>query len=765
MDPILFIQDLFVILLSAAVAGIICRGIGISPVLGYLIVGLIMGTPEIVFPYVTDEERLEALSQLGLVFLMFSIGLRFRLEKIKVLGIRLILSTFLTALALFSLLRWGALVLGQSPEAAFCLAAIFLCSSSAIIGKILQERRLSHERFGQIALGMTLMEDIVAVVILAILGSLLVGGSGTGGVGIVGTVGLVVGFAVLLVVLGLIFLTRLADWVRNYAGGEVLMILVVGTVLGSALLASKAGYSLALGAFLSGLILAESRPRVEIERNFTGMRDVFLTIFFVVIGMQVELQSLPAVWHWIVLGTVVAILGRSITVYLTLLLVCEKPRTALGAALLLTPLGEFSFIIAALGISAGILPASFQGIAVGIAVGTTFLSPLLASQRDRIAQWLGLSKEPSRQMESYRNFWQSFGRVAENHRLWLIIRHRLVQIAFEVILVSSLLVFSQPLGEWISRVSGVGGDNWLSPVILGSVLLITTPLIYAVIRNLHAVSWITLEYLEKIHPDLRQVSPIIRPVAVTLIMSVLFLWWWNLLPAITGVYWILPAYLVILLLLGVIFRRKMVLVHSQFRDALETTLQDEESTLAKVRKSLPTESWGVKLEEVILPDDTIWAGKTIAATGLREQTGVSIVGLERQGFALSTISPQGHLFPGDQLLLLGQPEGLAKACSRLSETQDRTSTEALQSITLESVLVEKGSSAEGQELISLRWPAKFRVQVVGQEREGKKTANPEARSQLRAGDQLLLMGNLADLNQVRKECTTPVQPGEEEKKP
>ena len=767
MDPILFIQDLVIILLSAAIAGMICRRIGLSPVLGYLVAGLIIGTPEIVFPYVTDEERLRALSQLGLVFLMFSIGLRFRLQRIKALGFRVVLAAFLTALSLFTLLRWGALIGGFSPEAAFCLAAMFLSSSSAIIGKLLQERRLSHERYGQIAMGMTLLEDIVAVVVLAILGSLVVGEMGDAGAGVLGTIGLVIGFTVLLVVLGLVFLTRIVAWIRRKSGGELLMIFVVGVVLGAALVASKAGYSLALGAFVSGLILAESRPRVEIERNFTGMRDVFLTIFFVVIGMQVEVRILPEIWGWIVLAVAIAMIGRALVVTGTLILVCEPPRTALGAGLLLTPLGEFSFIIAALAISAGFLPPTVQGIAVGSAVLTTLLTPLIAGQHDRLVQWLPRRHVRSGWFDHYRIFWESVARMAESHQLWRLLRMRIVQVAVEVILVSSLLVFSPPLVKWVMGFIATETEapaGTLPLVLNGLLFLLAAPLIYAIIRNLHAMAWLVCEYLGKVYPDLRSSTATLRNGIVLIIMTFLAVWWWNLLPQTTGFYWIIPAWLLMVLLLGFLFRRKLVLVYSQFQVALEETLQEEGSTKARVRKSLPAESWGIRLEEVNLPDDTVWAGRMIAETRLREKTGVSIVGLERQGFALSTLSPQGHLFPGDQLLLLGTREGLPKALALLNETQADHQAEALQAMVLESAAIEAGSAAEGKTLIELRWPTRYRVQVVGQERKGRKTANPEASTCLLAGDHLLLMGSLHDIQMVRQECSrapdpeSPVQP-------
>ncbi|MCC5788831.1 MAG: cation:proton antiporter [Opitutales bacterium] len=755
MSPVLLIQDLAVILVAATIFGFLCRRFGLSPILGYLLAGLIIGTPEITFPYVTDEDRLTAISLLGLVFLMFSIGLQFRLRRIREMGFPIVIATFLIAMMIFTVFRWGAGMAGLSPEAGLCLAAIFMVSSSAVIGKVLQESHLSHQRFGQIALGITLMEDIVAVILLAVLGSVLGQNAGTGeGIGILGTIGLVIGFALVLLVGGFLIFPRLLRWSQKWGTSELVMVLVVGVLLALALLADNVGYSLALGAFLFGIVISETRQRTEVERSFAGLKHVFLTIFFVAIGMQVEVATFPLVWHWIVLGALMAILGRAVFAYIALLLICERPRSALSSALCLTPIGEFSFVIAGIAVAGGLMPSEFQTVAVGVAILTSLVSPVLATRGDLVGQWIGLREEPGKPFQAYQKFWQEIRLLSENSSLWRMVRRRTGHILLEVLLASALVVFARPVSLWLTDFVATHYDQkllWVEYVVLALAFGVFLPLAYSIGRNLNALLLMIGEFAEKDFPDLRAYGPALRSVLLAVVAFGLLLWWWNLLPIEWVGHWVFPIVLLLVGVAGVVFRRRMIYWHSQFRDVLEETVQGEEEEPERLFAQITPSGWNIEVEESILPDSSKWAGKTIQATALRNVTGASIVGLERQGYALESIGPSTHLFPGDRILILGTDEQRKKAMAHLGQMGDESQEEAgIGDLVLENLVVEEKSKLVGQTLADLEWPLRYGVQVVGLERKGEKHTTPGARTVLEEGDQLLLLGRSPDCQRLRQ---------------
>ncbi|HBR95071.1 MAG TPA: hypothetical protein DEA90_13000 [Opitutae bacterium] len=339
----------------------------------------------ITFPYVTDVVRIQLLSQLGLVFLMFFIGLSLRLRKLRQVGLGVMLATVITALGTLTLARCSALLLGFDETTALFLAAMLMGSSSAIVGKLIYDNQLMHRRAGQLALAMTLLEDIVAIVMLGYLGSYVAmeQASGNAGMGeIFGTVALLIAFVALIILPGIVVLPRWLNRFEKRGGIELETLIVAGLLFAMAWLALSAGYSIALGAFLCGVILAETKRVQAIERSFSGLKDIFVALFFTAIGMAIDVTRFPEALGIIALGVTLAFLVRPIAATLGFLSVCEDEEVAMKAAFCVTPIGEFSFVIAGLGVASGILDDTMQVAAVGISFVTSLLAPMTVKKSD-----------------------------------------------------------------------------------------------------------------------------------------------------------------------------------------------------------------------------------------------------------------------------------------------------------------------------------------------------------------------------------------------
>lgn len=742
-DPVFFIQDLAVILLSAAVFGYLCGRIGLSPVVGYLFAGLVVGTPEITVPYVTDPDRLAVIAQLGVVFLMFSIGLQFRLRRVRELGPRIVLATAILAVLVLTFARGAADFLALSGVAGLFLAAVFMNSSSAIIGKVIGDEGLGHERYGQVALGVTLMEDIVSVVMLAVLGSYIALEVGRAQQSPLGIILMLTGFAVFVLLVGLLVVPRILRRIGRAGQADLASIFVAGSLLALALIAVRAGYSLALGAFLFGMIVAETSQRAWIERNFRGLKDVFLTVFFVTIGMTIEVQAIPGALKWILLGTAGALVGRSAAAFVALAAVGERPRQAMQSALCLTPIGEFSFIIAGIAVAGGIFSETFQVAVVGTALLTSMVSPLLAKNAPRLTAFLAEGRHPrlDEWHAVYAGLWRGGG-TSRSSAFWRIFNVRIAQVVLESIFVLMVLVFAESVLHWLL---GIVSPPELFPegfVVVafwvGVCVLCLIPLV-AIWRNLAAMAMI----LEDARGRGTVRGRILAAVFRFGFFAILAISIWNLLPDGTTRLWILAAVAALTVFFVAAGWRSMVQWHSRVEVALKENLANGGGVAARrLFEGYREDEWKLNIEEYTLPDDTALGGLSLRDYNLRARTGCSLVGIERHGYALRSIGPETQLFPGDELLLLGSRSQIAAARRFLgghAQTSYEDSTRQ-RDLVLESIVIPENDAAAGRTLAELDWSGRYGVQVVALRRNGSVDLSVDGSSRIEAGDTILLMG-------------------------
>lgn len=757
-DPMLFIQDLAVILLAAAVCGWISSKLQLSPIVGYLIAGVIVGTPQITFPYVTDEDRIAVISQLGVVFLMFSIGLQFRLRRIRELGLSVVFAAALTAIFVLSFGRLAATIAGMGQLEAFALAAVFVTSSSAIIAKTVQDSGLSHARHGQLALGVTLLEDIVAVAVMAVLGTLLLTTEAARTPSSGYLVTLMLGFAATVLITGWLIIPRLLKWLGRSGQTDISHIFLAGVLLMLAWLAVQAGYSLAMGAFLFGMIVAESRQRAEVERSFLGLRDVFLTVFFVTIGMRIEISQFAHAWLYILLGTAFAIAVRGGSAFLAFMLCGERPAASLRAAALLTPIGEFSFIIIGLAVAANVLPEVLSAATVGIALTTCITAPLLSKLA---VHWVGSGETDAKPiaLDRYHNVYrQLLGKIRTlfpGGILWRLLRKRLIQISIEILLVATVLAFADPI-FWQLK-DRIAWPDLMAPGLVQSIywLVLCMALLIPVLaiwRNAAAVGLILADYSNRTgglrNKALLQIIAF-SPQWLCALLLVFILW--HLLPSGEMRLWLAGSLLAAGLLALALGWRMMVRWHSHLEVALESGFTKDDRARELQKQAIESSSgWNLSVEELTLTDDAYACGKTLAELALRQQTGCSLVGIERAGFALHSITSATQLFAGDVLLLLGAKHEIQQARNLLrTVSNDDTISHGFVDHMTETHRVAAHSRACGRTLAELDWSNRYQVQVLARRKDSRQELIPAANSIIEAGDLLLLFGRKAALQRLQ----------------
>lgn len=741
-----FIKDLAVVMLVAGLVGWLCHRVGLSVIVGFLAAGMFIGPYTPPFSLVTDIGRIETLAQVGLVFLMFSIGMKLSLRKLRRLGLPLLVATAVTALIVYNLSRLGSPLLGYTGSTAVFFGAMLIVSSSAIIGKVLQETGLTHEKAGQMAMGITVLEDVVAVISLALLNSVvLFGGMGDAKVG--QTLGLLSAFVALAGVIGLLAVPWLLRRLGESASEELQTLMVAGLMLGLALTAQKAGYSLAMGAFILGSIIAETPQRAQIDRVFEGARDMFSAVFFVSIGMQIDVRLLGQSWLLVIGAAVLALLARPLGGTVAMLVTGVQLREATRVGLMITPIGEFSFIIAQLGVTSGVVPPNFGAVAVGLSLVTAIAAPVLTRRSGPISDWIA-AKQPA-WLEGWLGY---YGRLLDRLQqmqkrsvLWQLSRKRLIQISLEMLLVTGLFVFSEQMFDLVrdylpQDARFPRGAEVLFWSVLGLIAL--APL-FAIWRNISALSMLIAEVSTQGHPKSARLAPVVDTGLKIGAAFVLLLWLNAILPVSGAARW-LPAVVLVLLLLGLLLlRRRLVYWHSMLEVELQEMLErgDQKFTGTTAPWMAPHGEWNLALTDCVLPDMADCRGRTLGELALRTQFGCTVAGVERQGVMVGNPTGDMVLYPRDKVLLLGTAAQVAATRDFLQRATGQPVTSTFDDVRMESVEVPPGSGLHDRTLAELALGRSHGLQVAGINRAGRRILNPHGDEKIFTGDSVLVLGS------------------------
>jgi CPA2 family monovalent cation:H+ antiporter-2 len=721
---------------------------------------MIVGPHTPPFSLVTDPGRIDTAAQVGLVFLMFGIGLRLSVRKLRRLGLALLLAlllaVFTAAIVMYSLSRLLGLSLGWSGTESLFLAGMLMISSSAIISKILHETGATHERAGQLAIGVSVLEDVVAVVMLTLLNSIVQFGGAGGGVPVMDTLGRLGAFIVVAGIAGLLVVPWLLKRMSIAADEELQTLGLAALLFALALVAQRAGYSLALGAFLLGTIVAETPHRHQVERTFEGMRDVFSAVFFVAIGMQIDLHLLWASAPLILGVALFTFVGRTFAASAGLALIGTPAKDALRAGLAVTPIGEFSFIIAQLGVTSGVVPARFYPLAVGVSLLTTLVAPALTRRSERIADAL-LARQPrwlDTWLQYYRAWLEGIQQRQSRNLLWQLSRKRIVQVGVGALFVSGLVVFSRQIFTLLERWLG---RDWLFPhglevIYWASVILVTLAPLVAIWRNLSAMAMLYAEISTKGHARQKTLRPMVETALKIGAGTALFVWLSAILPAEGTAKWLLVLSAVFTLGALLLLRRKLIYWHSELEVELQDMLAADSGRMTATTAPWlrPHEDWNLHIADCLLPDLADCQGRKLTDLGLRSKFGCTVVGIERQGFMIPLPPPETVLYPRDKVLLLGTVEqvlGGKKFLGAVSGSPEALST--FEEVSMEALTVPAWSRAGGCTLGEIAPMQAHGVLVAGINRCGVRILNPRAEEVVREGDEVLALGTPAQIRSFK----------------
>ena len=584
MHAISFIQDLAVIMLVAGVVTILFHRLKQPVVLGYIVAGFIIGPHTPPFGLIHDEDTIKTLAELGVIFLMFCLGLEFSLRKLFKVGATAFIAAFLEII----LMIWIGYEIGRwfdwNTMDSLFLGAILAISSTTIIVKALNDLKMKNQRFAQLIFGVLIVEDILGIGIIALLSSIAVSGTVSSGE-VFSTVGKLSLFMIVALVIGILLVPRLLAYVAKFESNEMLLITVLGLCFGFCLLVVKLEYSMVLGAFLIGAIMAESRQLIKIERLIEPVRDMFSAIFFVAIGLMIDPQILLQYAWPIAVITVAVVLGKMLSCGLGAFIAGNDGRASLRVGMGLSQIGEFSFIIAALGMTLQVTSDFLYPVAVAVSAITTLLTPYLIRGADPLSLKIAavMPKRLSRVFGMYGEWLRSIQPQGEGAMLASMIRKIILQVGVNLALVVAIFFagsfFAARIGGYLE--GWISDPSWQKALIWGGALLLSLPFLIAAYRKLKALSMLLAEMSVK--PEMagrhtQRVRRVIAELIPILSLLVIFLLLAALSASILPTNKLLVLIAVVTAAVAAVLWRWFIRVHTRMQVALLETLDNHKDT-------------------------------------------------------------------------------------------------------------------------------------------------------------------------------------------
>jgi monovalent cation:H+ antiporter-2, CPA2 family len=575
MHMVEFIQDLAVLMLVAGFVTVLFHRFKQPVVLGYIIAGVIIGPHTPPFGFIQNEVIVNTLAELGVVFLLFSLGLEFSFRKLLRVG----MTALISALAEIILMIWVGFQIGKffdwSTMDALFLGAILSVSSTTIIIKALDDLKLKRERFAQLIFGILIVEDILAIGMIALLSAV----STTGGIGI-GAVSLTLGklviFMVVALTLGILIVPRVLNYVARFESDEMLLITVLGICFGFCLIVLKMNYSIALGAFLIGAVMAESRQIHAIERLIAPVRDMFSAIFFVAIGLLLDPKVLVAYAVPVTVITVCVIVGKLISCGTGAFIAGNDGRTSMRIGMGLSQIGEFSFIIASLGVALKVTSDFIYPITVAVSAVTTLFTPYLIRLADPLSLRVSdaIPMRVSRIFSYYTQWLQNIRRQESDFSIRKMIRRIVFQLLINAAIIAAIFLVSASFAESLFPMIGdrIVNAEVKRAALWGAVLIVSMPFFIASYRKIQALTIMLAEKAAGPGNDtsLSVVSEVIPIISIVIMLLLVLMLSAGFLPSL---HLLIPVLCVAAVIVGVLWKR-FIRIHSRLQTALKETLDN-----------------------------------------------------------------------------------------------------------------------------------------------------------------------------------------------
>ena len=736
------ISDLALILICAGVMTLVFKRLKQPLVLGYIVAGFLASPHFTLTPSVIDTASIHTWSEIGVIFLLFALGLEFSFKKlVKVGGTAVIAACSI----IFCMIMIGMTVgwaFGWKSMDCLYLGGMLAMSSTTIIYKAFDDMGLRQQRFAGLVLSILIVEDILAIVLMVLLSTVAVSQNFEGGE-MVYSIGKLVFFLILWFVVGIylipIFLKRSKKWVSN----ETMLIISLAMCFGMVVLAAKVGFSPAFGAFIMGSILAETIEAETIEKLVAPVKDLFGAIFFVSVGMMVDPAMIVEYIGPIITITLAILFGQIIFGTGGVILAGQPLNVAMRCGFSLTQIGEFAFIIAGLGVSLNVTSHFLYPIVVAVSVITTFLTPYMI--RLAVPAHAYVEKRMPEKWKRMLDRYASGSQTVNNENNWKKLLFDIARIVsiYMVLCIAVILLSFQfviPLFRMVLP------EFWAKLLDVVFMVICVSPFLRAIVmKKNHSIEFQALWQDNRFNR-----APLLATIVVRMILAVgvvVFIVK-SLFEVSTFLAIGVAVVLVVLMMISRRLKKHSIVMERTFMQNLNIReTHDEFKGKKRPKYEGHLLSRDLHLSDFEIPADSLWAGYTLRDLNLGNKYGVHVASIIRGLHRINIPGANVRLFPGDTIQVIGTDEQLSvfsKQVERVSMAAEEDEIEKRE-MHLKQFVVDKNSPFLNMTIKDSGIRNHYRCLVVGVEKENGNLMSPEAGMVLEDGDVVWVVGEKEDV--------------------
>lgn len=740
------IADLALILICAGVMTLLFKRLKQPLVLGYVVAGF-LASPHMPFtPSVMDAANIKTWADIGVIFLLFALGLEFSFKKIVKVGGTAIIAA---CTVIFCMIMLGVVVgmgFGWHRMDCIFLGGMIAMSSTTIIYKAFDDLGLRKKQFTGLVLSILILEDILAIVLMVMLSTMAVSNNFEG-TEMLWSVGKLLFFLILWFVVGIYVIPEFLKRCRKLMNEETLLIVSLALCFGMVVIAANTGFSAAFGAFIMGSILAETVEAESIDRLVKPVKDLFGAIFFVSVGMMVDPAMIVEYAVPILIVTLAVIVGQAFFGTFGVILAGQPLKTAMQCGFSLTQIGEFAFIIASLGVSLHVTSDFLYPIVVAVSVITTFLTPYMIRLADPASNFVDRHLPTSwrRMLTRYTS-----GSQTVNHEsLWrkLLFALARILVVYSIVSISVILLsFRFVVPFFRENLPGVWG---LLAGAMFTILCISPFLRAIMVKKNHSVEFMTLWNDNHVNR-----GPLVSTIVFRVVISALFVTFIiaRLFKASVGMMFGVALLLVILMILSRRLKKQSILIERKFFQNLRS--RDRRAEYLGEKKPEYAGSLlsrDLHLADFEIPGESAWAGKTLLELNLGKKYGVHIASILRGKRRINIPGGAVRLFPMDKIQVIGTDEQLnlfGEEMTRVS-SMDADVIEKSEML-LKQFVIDADSMFLGKTIRESGIRDKYHCLIAGVERGNAELMTPDVNAPFEEGDVVWVVGEKEDVYQLVK---------------
>ncbi len=738
------IQDLGFILITAAIVSLLCRRLHQPVVLGYLIAGFLLGPSFSHYHTIRDTRSVQIWAEIGVIFLLFGLGLEFSFKKLKKVGKSASITAAFKIIFMFGLGYLAGQAWGWSWMDSLFMGGILSISSTAIIVRAFGELGLKGRNFVQLVFGVLIIEDLIAILLLVVLSS-LAATKMLSGADLAFVSAKLIFFLVLLFLLGIYLLPIFMRKFAQHLSDEIMLIVSLGLCLMLVIVATQVGFSPALGAFVMGSLLAETREGHRIEKLIVPVRDLFSAVFFVSVGMLIDPRVLVDYYDVIFFFVVVNVVGKVLSTVLGALISGRSLKTSVQAGMSMAQIGEFSFIIATLGMSLKVTSDFLYPIAVAVSAVTTFSTPYFIRASDKIFEFID-HRIPNSVRQALSRYEAAMATNSDSDNplslLWEEYGMKLLSNSVMVIAISLAL---ENWG-WKYVLEKFGYNTTFATLACIFTLICTGPFLWAVFFGKPA------------HEDTYVPSTLIRLRRLQLgVAAVRFIIGVILVSFVIGQYISIRALSVsggvvlALAVVGVFFlTRTSETLYQKIEGRFIKHLNESEKLELELKLKTPELApWSASLTEFVVSVHSPLAGKTLQQAGLKEMYGITVAMIERGGKRILAPTRDDLILPLDRMFLIGTDDELASVRDRIETADPVALPPVSESFGLTSLTLLPTDPFVNKTIRECGIREMVNGLIVGLERGGERYLSPDSSIQLQVDDLVWIVGDRNLINNLR----------------